>query len=156
MSAKAGSSLDDPAHKAAVARFRSADANKRADEMGAIAILERRARQATHDVELPGGDVVPIRARLSKSAMQECGKLFSAISEAHAAGDVAKSEDASNRLIGHLLYVEGMEPDEIAAWLTENPDKFSDLDAAEIVIAFGRMLVDEQERRSKLQTFRAD
>ena len=147
---------NDPEAQEAAKAFAALDAKKARDANDAIAILERRARQATHDVELPGGDVVPIRARLSKYAMQECGKLFSAISEAHAAGDVAKSEDASNRLIGHLLYVEGMEPDEIAAWLTENPDKFSDLDAAEIVIAFGRMLADEQERHSKLQTFRAD
>jgi hypothetical protein len=147
---------DDTEAQEAARAFADLDAKKARDANDAIAILERRAQSATHDVELPGGDVVPIRARLSKYAMQECGRLFSAISEAHAAGDVAKSEDASNRLIGHLLYVEGMEPDEIAAWLTENPDKFSDLDAAEIVIAFGRMLADEQERRSKLQTFRAD
>jgi hypothetical protein len=146
----------DPRNEPIAKKARAIKAEKRIADMGAIAVLERRSRQATKDVELPGGDVIQIRARLPKTEMQECARLFEAIAAAHGAGDTATVEASSNALIGHLLYVDGMAPDEIAAWLDANPDKFSDLDAAEIVLGFGRMMIEEQARRERLQSFRAE
>lgn len=124
------SPLADPEHQEAAAKFKAVDTGRQIDAMGAIAILERRARTATHDVELPGGDTVPIRARLPRTEMQACVRLFEEIGTAHRDGDTAASEAASNALIGHILYIEGMTADEIAAWLDGNPQAFSDVDAA--------------------------
>ena len=156
MSVKKGSLADDPAHAAALEKFKAVDTGRQRDANDAIAILERRARSATHDVELPGGDIVPIRARLSKAAMARCSALFGGIADAHAAGDTATVEARSNLLLGEILYVPDTEPAEIAEWLAANPESFSDMDAAEIVVAFGRMIRDENERMAKVINFRAE
>lgn len=150
------SPLTDPEHQEAVAKFKAVETGRQRDANDAIAILERRARSATHDVELPGGDIVPIRARLSKAAMARCSALFGGIADAQAAGDTATVEARSNLLLGEILYVPDTEPAEIAEWLAANPESFSDMDAAEIVVAFGRMLRDENERMAKVINFRAE
>ena len=147
---------NDPEAQEAAKAFANLDAKKARDANDAIAILERRARSATHDVELPGGDIVPIRARLSKAAMARCSALFGGIADAHSAGDTATVEARSNLLLGEILYVPDTEPAEIAEWLAANPESFSDMDAAEIVVAFGRMLRDENERMAKVINFRAE
>lgn len=143
---------DDPIAKKA----RAKKAEKQLADMGAIAVLERRSRTATKDVELPGGDTVPIRARLPRTEMQRCSELFHAIAEAHQAGAAASVVDASNELIGHILYIDGMAPDEIRAWLDENPQAFSDVDATEIVLAFGQLILDEKARQERIATFRPE
>jgi hypothetical protein len=139
-----------------IEKGRAKNRENQAAATGAIAILERRARSATHDVALPGGDAVPIRSRLPRTEMQTCVRLFEEIGKAHAAGDKAASEAASNALIGHILYMEDMTPDEIGAWLNDHPESFSDLDAAEILIAFGRMIVDEKNRQERVANFRPE
>jgi len=159
MAAKAAapaSAFDSPEHQKAVEKFKKVNRRAAADANDAIAILERRARSATHDVELPGGDIVPIRERLSKAAMARCSALFGGIADAQAAGDTATVEARSNLLLGEILYVPDTEPAEIAEWLAANPESFSDMDAAEIVVAFGRMLRDENERMAKVINFRAE
>jgi len=154
--APAASSFDSPDHQKAVEKFKKVNRRTAADANDAIAILERRARSATHDIELPGGDIVPIRARLSKAAMARCSALFGGIADAHAAGDTTTVEARSNLLLGEILYVPDTEPAEIAEWLAANPESFSDMDAAEIVVAFGQMLRDENERMAKVINFRAE
>ena len=152
MAAKAAapaSAFDSPEHQKAVEKFKKVKAEKQLADMGAIAILERRSRSATKDVELPGGDVIQIRARLPRTEMQECIALFEQIGAGADGGD-----SATHTLIGHILYVEDARPVEIAAWLDANPDKFSDIDVAEIVFAFGQMLVEEQERQERIANFR--
>lgn len=159
MAAKAAapaSAFDSPEHQKAVEKFKKVDRRAAADANDAIAILERRANRSTRDVQLPGGDVVPIRYRISKAAMARCSQFFNAIAAARDAGDTALVEDFSNRLVGEILYVPDMTPAEIAEWLAENPESFSDLDAAEIVVSFGEMLKEENERIGRVSSFRPE
>ena len=147
---------NDPEAQEAAKAFATLDAKKARDANDAIAILERRARTATKDIDLPGGDTIPIRARLPRTEMQRCSELFHTIAEAHQAGAAATVVDASNELIGHILYIDGMSADEIAAWLDENPQAFSDVDATEIVLAFGQLILDEKARQERIATFRPE
>ena len=159
MAAKAAapaSAFDSPEHQKAVEKFKKVNRRAAADANDAIAILERRATRATRDVQLPGGDTVPIRYRISKAAMARCSQFFNGIATAREAGDTALVEDFSNRLLGEILYVPDMAPPEIAAWLAENPESFSDLDAAEIVVSFGEMLKEENERIGRVSSFRPE
>lgn len=127
---------------------------RNAENLNAIQILENRRRSATFDIELPGGDVIPIRARLSKTELRAAADLFHKIAAAHKAKKTDAVEELTNQLIGMILYIDGMTPAEIADWLNDNPDSFSDLDAAEIVIGFGVMLEEEKDRQERLAKFR--
>lgn len=147
---------NDPEAQEAAKAFANLDAKKARDANDAIAILERRANRSTRDVQLPGGDVVPIRYRISKAAMARCSQCFNGIGAAREAGDAALVEEFSNQLVGEILYVPDMTPAEIAAWLAENPESFSDLDAAEIVVSFGEMLKEENERIGRVSSFRQE
>lgn len=148
--------LHDPEHQKARELFRAKSDEAAARNRGAIAILEKRARGATYMVPLPGGDSVPIRARLPKTEMAECRSLFQNIAKEHEAGNTDAVERMSNQLIGHMLYVEDMDPEQIADWLAENPDKFSEFDGLEIILAFGRMLKEDAERRESVNEFRKE
>lgn len=159
MAAKAAapaSAFDSPEHQKAKEAFKKVNRRAAADANDAIAILERRAQSATKEIELPGGDIIPIRARLPRTEMQRCSELFHTIAEAHQVGDAAAAEAASNALLGHILYVDGMSPVEIAAWLAGNPQSFSDVDAGEIVLAFGQLVLDEKARQERIATFRRE
>ena len=156
MSVKKGSLADDPAHAAALEKFKAIDTGRQRDANDAIAILERRSKTATMDVELPGGDVVKIRSRLSRTEFAEAVRLEGEISTRYAAGDNDGVIAASNALIGHLLYTEDMAPDEVGAWLNEHPDAVSDIDAEEIVLAFRRMRREELARLKQIADFREE
>ena len=73
--APAASSFDSPDHQKAVEKFKKVNRRTAADANDAIAILERRAHTATKEIDLPGGDVVKIYNRLSRTAFAECGRL---------------------------------------------------------------------------------
>jgi len=151
---KAG--IDSPAHAAALEKFKAVDTGRQRDANDAIAILERRAHTATKEIELPGGDVVKIYNRLSRTAFAECGRLENEIAERYAAGDTPGVIAASNALIGHVLYIEGMTPDEVGAWLNANPQAVSDIDAEEIVLEFRRMRREELARLKQIADFREE
>lgn len=144
----------DSEHEKAKAAFKAVDAERTIQAAGAIAILERRAA-ATKEIELSDGDMVPIRARLSRTRMAECYRLFQFIAEKKDTDDAAVVS-ASNQLVGQLLFVDGMEPAEITEWLEQNPDKFSDTDAAKILTEYGQLLVDEKNRKEAMVPFRAE
>jgi hypothetical protein len=146
----------DPRTDPIAKKARAKKAEKAREDMGAIAILERRTRETTFPLELPGGDMIPIRSRIPRTEFEETARLFTAIYEARAAGDAASSERYSNELLGHLLSIEGMTPAEITAWIGGHPEAISDLDAEEIVIAFLRMRKEELERQQRLRTFREE
>lgn len=152
----APSSFDSPDHQKAKEAFKKVNRRAAADANDAIAILERRAQSATKEVELPGGDIIKIRNRLPRTEFAECVRLFGQIAERHAAGDTAGSEAASNALVGHILYMEDMTPDEIAAWIDANPQSVSDIDAEEIVLEFKRMRREELARLKKIADFREE
>jgi hypothetical protein len=156
MSVKKGSLADDPAHAAALEKFKAVDTGRQRDANDAIAILERRAQSATKEIELPGGDIIKIRNRLPRTEFAECARLFGQIAERHAAGDTEGSEAASNALVGHILYMEDMTPDEIAAWIEANPQSVSDIDAEEIVLEFRRMRREELARLKRIADFREE
>jgi len=124
--------------------------------MGAIAILEQRTRTATKEIELPGGDTVPIRNRLPRTEFAEAVRLENEIAERYAAGDTPGVIAASNSLIGHVLYVEGMTPEEVGARLNANPQAVSDIDAEEIVLAFRAMRREELARLKQIADFREE
>ena len=147
---------DDPEAQKAAEAFADLDAKKARDANDAIAILERRAQSATKEIELPGGDIIKIRNRLPRTEFAECVRLFGQIAERHAAGDTEGSEAASNALVGHILYMEDMTPDEIAAWIEANPQSVSDIDAEEIVLEFKRMRREELARLKKIADFREE
>jgi len=150
------SPLTDPEHQEAVAKFKAVETGRQRDANDAIAILERRAQSATKEIELPGGDIIKIRNRLPRTEFAECVRLFGQIAERHAAGDTEGSEAASNALVGHILYMEDMTPDEIAAWIDANPQSISDIDAEEIVLEFKRMRREELARLKKIADFREE
>lgn len=159
MAAKAAapaSAFDSPEHQKAVEKFKKVNRRAAADANDAIAILERRAQSATKEIELPGGDIIKIRNRLPRTEFAECVRLFGQIAERHAAGDTEGSEAASNALVGHILYMEDMTPDEIAAWIDANPQSISDIDAEEIVLEFKRMRREELARLKKIANFREE
>lgn len=147
---------DDPEAQKAAEAFADLDAKKARDANDAIATLERRAQSATKEIELPGGDIIKIRNRLPRTEFAECVRLFGQIAERHAAGDTEGSEAASNALVGHILYMEDMTPDEIAAWIEANPQSISDIDAEEIVLEFKRMRREELARLKKIADFREE
>ena len=146
----------DPRKSPLAKKARAVKAEKQAADMGAIAILERRAQSATKEIELPGGDKIKIRNRLPRTEFAECVRLFGQIAERHAAGDTEGSEAASNALVGHILYMEDMTPDEIAAWIEANPQSVSDIDAEEIVLEFKRMRREELARLKRIADFREE
>lgn len=159
MAAKAAaiaSAFDSPEHQKAVEKFKAVDTGRQRDANDAIAILERRAQSATKEIELPGGDIIKIRNRLPRTEFAECVRLFGQIAERHAAGDTEGSEAASNALVGHILYMEDMTPDEIAAWIEANPQSVSDIDAEEIVLEFKRMRREELARLKRIADFREE
>jgi len=147
---------DDPEAQEAAKAFANLDAKKARDANDAIAILERRSKTATQDLELPGGDVVKIRNRLSRTEIAEAVRLEGEIGARYAAGDNDGVVAASNALIGHLVYMEDMTPDEVGAWLNEHPDAVSDIDAEEIVLAFRRMRREELARLKRIAAFREE
>jgi len=147
---------NDPEAQEAAKAFANLDAKKARDANDAIAILERRAHTATKEIELPGGDKIRIRSRLSRTEFAEAVRLEGEISTRYAAGDNDGVIAASNALIGHLLYMEDMAPDEVGAWLNEHPDAVSDIDAEEIVLAFRRMRREELARLKQIADFREE
>ena len=152
---KAPAGLDDPVHAAAVAKFAAIDAQRGEDSRSAIAILERRALTLTREIELPGGHTIPIRIRHPKTEEAEINRLRTEISEGVSAGDTAHADAAATALLGHILYLDGIAPDEIAAWLAANPDKFSDPDASEIFLQYRKALKEDRQRRAALiESFR--
>ena len=146
----------DPRDEPIAKKARAKKAEKARDANDAIAILERRAQSATKEIELPGGDIIKIRNRLPRTEFAECARLFGQIAERHAAGDTEGSEAASNALVGHILYMEDMTPDEIAAWIDANPQSVSDIDAEEIVLEFKRMRREELARLKRIADFREE
>lgn len=154
--APAASSFDSPDHQKAVEKFKKVNRRTAADANDAIAILERRSKTATKEIDLPGGDVVKLRSRLSRTEFAEAVRLEGEISTRYAAGDNDGVIAASNALIGHLLYMENMTPDEVGTWLNEHPDAVSDIDAEEIVLAFRRMRREELTRLKQIADFREE
>jgi len=144
----------DAEHEKAKQAFKAADTEKQIRAIGAIAILERRAAELKN-MELSGGDVVQIRARLSRKGMAECYTLFQTIAEKKDSDDAAV-EAASNKLIGQILVVPGMQPADIVTWLEQNPESISDEDAGAILIGFGQLLIDEKAREEAMVPFRAE
>lgn len=129
---------------------------KQIDAASAIAILERRTRETAFNLELPGGDVVRIRSRISRTEFDRCIDLFGEIAEARGAGDLALVVTRSNEIVGLLLAIDGMTPAEITAWLDANPQAISDLDAEEIVLAFTKMRKEELARQQQIREFRPE
>jgi len=156
MSVKKGSLADDPAHAAALEKFKAVDTGRQRDANDAIAVLERRSRTATKEIELPGGDVIKIRNRLPRTEFAECGRLENEIAERYAAGDLPGVIAASHALIGHVLYMKDMAPEEIAAWLDGNPQNVSDIDAEEIVLGYRAMRREELARLKRIAAFREE
>lgn len=156
MSVKKGSLADDPAHAAALEKFKAVDTGRQRDANDAIATLERRAHTATKEIELPGGDIIKIRNRLPRTEFAECGRLENEIAERYAAGDLPGVIAASHALIGHVLYMEDMTPEEITAWLDANPQSVSDIDAEEIVLEYRKMRREELARLKRIAAFREE
>jgi len=147
---------DDPEAQEAAKAFANLDATKARDANDAIAILERRAHTATKEIDLPGGDVVKIYNRLSRTAFAECGRLENEIAERYAAGDLPGVIAASHALIGHVLYMEDMTPEQVTAWLNENPQSVSDIDAEEIILGYRAMRREELARLKRIAAFREE
>lgn len=147
---------NDPEAQEAAKAFANLDAKKARDANDAIAILERRAHTATKEIELPGGDVVKIYNRLSRTAFAECGRLENEIAERYAAGDLPGVIAASHALIGHVLYMEDMTPEQVTAWLNENPQSVSDIDAEEIILGYRAMRREELARLKRIAAFREE
>ena len=147
---------DDPEAQEAAKAFATLDAKKARDANDAIAILERRAHTATKEIDLPGGDVVKIYNRLSRTAFAECGRLENEIAERYAAGDLPGVIAASHALIGHVLYMEDMTPEQVTAWLNENPQSVSDIDAEEIILGYRAMRREELARLRRIAAFREE
>ncbi len=145
---------------------RAAEEMERRCAVSALAALERRTVTATFPVTLPGGDVVPVRSRLSRAEVAEVNALFTRIGSigmaakvegrARTPDEVAASEAASNRLLGLILYVEGQGPDEIEAYIAANPGTLSDPDAEEVVLSYLAMLKTEEERLKQIVDFRPE
>lgn len=144
----------DAEHEKAKQAFKAVDTEKTIQAAGAIAILERRAA-AVKEIELSDGDTLQIRARLSRKGMAECYALFQEIAEKKDTDDAAV-EAASNKLIGQILVVPGMQPADIVEWLEQNPEGISDEDAAAILVGFGQLLLDEKKRKEAMEPFRAE
>jgi len=147
---------NDPEAQEAAKAFANLDAKKARDANDAIAILERRAHTATKEIDLPGGDVVKIYNRLSRTAFAECGRLENEIAERYAAGDLPGVIAASHALIGHVLYMEDMTPEQVTAWLNENPQSVSDIDAEEIILGYRAMRREELARLKRIAAFREE
>jgi len=147
---------NDPEAQEAAKAFANLDAKKARDANDAIAILERRAHTATKEIELPGGDVIKIRNRLPRTEFAECGRLENEIAERYAAGDLPGVIAASHALIGHVLYMKDMAPEEIAAWLDGNPQNVSDIDAEEIILGYRAMRREELARLKRIAAFREE
>lgn len=154
--APAASSFDSPDHQKAVEKFKKVNRRTAADANDAIAILERRAHTATKEIDLPGGDVVKIYNRLSRTAFAECGRLENEIAERYAAGDLPGVIAASHALIGHVLYMEDMTPEQVTAWLNENPQSVSDIDAEDIILGYRAMRREELARLRRIAAFREE
>ena len=159
MAAKAAapaSAFESPDHQKAVEKFKKVNRQTAADANDAIAVLERRAHTATKEIDLPGGDVVKIYNRLSRTAFAECGRLENEIAERYAAGDLPGVIAASHALIGHVLYMEDMTPEQVTAWLNENPQSVSDIDAEEIILGYRAMRREELARLRRIAAFREE
>ena len=146
----------DPRTDPLAKKARAKKAEKARDANDAIAILERRAHTATKEIELPGGDVVRIRNRLPRTEFAECGRLENEIAERYAAGDLPGVIAASHALIGHVLYMEDMTPEQVTAWLNENPQSVSDIDAEEIILGYRAMRREELARLKRIAAFREE
>lgn len=146
----------DPRDEPIAKKARAKKAEKARDANDAITILERRAHTATKEIELPGGDIIKIRNRLPRTEFAECGRLENEIAERYAAGDLPGVIAASHALIGHVLYMEDMTPEEITAWLDANPQSVSDIDAEEIVLEYRKMRREELARLKRIAAFREE
>lgn|GEM_PF-2008510 len=170
------SPLDDPAHLAAVEKFRAHDVEKQAAAGSAIAMLERRVKTATADIPLGNGDVVKVRTRLSKTEAQRVKGLIGTIqaiekklkrATVNDAGETVVEivreatpaeqtavEEASDRFFSLILYDPVRTPDEIYAWLAANPGAFSEPDQETIFLTYRWIAEDEAQQRENLKKFR--
>jgi len=105
-----------------------------------IAMLERRVRETTVDIDLGNGDKIPIRARLSDSEDARLTKLRLKLSKGGGDKDAAL-EIAALVTANPLITVE---------WLKENPNKFAIVDLLEIIFSYfeqqGRTFIERKAR----------
>jgi hypothetical protein len=168
---------DDPEAQEAAAAFKAIDTKKAIDANDAIAILERRVKNATAEIDLGDGDMIKVRTRLSKAEAARLEKAYAGIAETMAktqrevtneAGETviekirdptpeesAAVEDLSNRLFSMILYDPARTPDEIYDWLAANPDAFSPLDQGAVFLGYREIANNEGKKREDLRNFRA-
>mgnify|MGYP000844603584 CR=1 FL=1 len=167
---------DDPEAQKAAEAFADLDAKKARDANDAIAILERRVKNATAEIDLGDGDMIKVRTRLSKAEAARLEKAYAGIASIMAktqrevtneAGETviekirdptdeetAAVEELSNRLFSMILYDPARTPDEIFDWLAANPDAFSQPDQDTIFLAYRWISEDEAKKRENLKKFR--
>jgi len=168
---------NDPEAQEAAKAFAALDAKKARDANDAIAILERRVKNATAEIDLGGGDMIKVRTRLSKAEAGRLEKAYAGIAETMAklqrevtneAGETviekirdptpeesAAVEELSNRLFSMILYDPARTPDEIYDWLAANPDAFSPLDQGAVFLGYREIANNEGKKREDLRNFRA-
>lgn len=121
---------------------------------GEIAMLERRVREETVEVDLGGGDTLAIRSCLSESETKRIAKLEKERKELDP--DDPKSQARMDEIAYEILEIVTANPLITRDWLKKNRDKFAVVDMLAATFAYYDAQADRFRRINSARSFRTD